>query len=464
MSNTVVSLIQGFMKLYLAKIWLYSLRGVVYLKRTLIWLSQIMFTCIAKIFNFLRSTLGLRFYKLKFNWQSKTNRNPSAGNRWLEFLGARSVLQIILFFIIIILAFPQSRWYIADAAEIPGQKTLLYKLIGPGDQDFSLETVEMEAAPTISAPAESWRQGSVIAQPSTIITTPIINTTQEISGLSTGGMALAKPIIMPGASLPTGSGEIGRIQTVIHVVQTGETIGQIAEQYGIGVTTILWANNLNIRSYIRPGDQLKIPPTTGVIHKVKRGDTISKIAKYYKSTPEKIIKQNKLKEDGSDLVIGEDLVVPDGVMPAPVYVAPVRKYTQLSNIAAPPPSVAAPAGSGYLWPAGVRRITQYYGWRHTGLDVGGPIGTGLYASKAGTVIRSQCGWNGGYGCYIIIDHGGGVTTLYAHASKLYVSVGEYVSQGQTIATMGSTGRSTGSHLHFEVRVNGARQNPLRYIR
>ena len=131
------------MKLYLAKIWLYSLRGMVYLKRTLIWFSQIMFTGIAKTFNLLRSTLGLRLYKLKFNWQTKTNRNPSVGNRWLEFFGARSILQMILFSIVAILAFPQSQWYRADAAEIPGHKTLLYQLIGPGDQDFSLETVEM---------------------------------------------------------------------------------------------------------------------------------------------------------------------------------------------------------------------------------------------------------------------------------------------------------------------------------
>lgn len=452
------------MKLHLAKIWLYSLRGLVYLKRGIVWLGQILFVIITKIFNFLRGTLGLRFYKIKFNWRSKTNHNFSLNNHWLEFIGARASLQTILFVIIVILAFPQSRWYQADAAEIPGHKTLLYQLIGPGDQDFSLETVGVETTPTTQSSTESWRQGAVIAQPSTIITTPPANAPQEIAGLSNGGMALAKPIIMPGASLPTGSGEFGRIQTIIHTVQTGETIGEIAEKYSIGVTTILWANNLNIRSYIRPGDQLKIPPTSGVIHKVKKGDTILKIAKYYNSTADKIIKQNKLKEDGSDLVIGEDLVVPDGVMPAPVYVAPVRRYTQLSNIAAPPPSIAAPAGSGYLWPTSVRHITQYFGWRHTGLDIGGPVGTGLYATKAGTVIRSQCGWNGGYGCYIIIDHGNGITTLYGHASKLYVSVGEYVSQGQTIALMGSTGRSTGSHLHFEIRVNGVRQNPLRYIR
>jgi len=80
------------------------------------------------------------------------------------------------------------------------------------------------------------------------------------------------------------------------------------------------------------------------------------------------------------------------------------------------------------------------------------------------VIKSQCGWNGGYGCYIILDHGGGVHTLYGHASLLYVSIGESVTQGQTIALMGSTGRSTGPHVHFEVRRGGVRENPLQYVK
>jgi murein DD-endopeptidase MepM/ murein hydrolase activator NlpD len=112
----------------------------------------------------------------------------------------------------------------------------------------------------------------------------------------------------------------------------------------------------------------------------------------------------------------------------------------------------------------VRRITQYFGWRHTGLDIAGKLGTPIYATRAGKVIKSQCGWNGGYGCYIIIDHGGGVISLYGHNSQLFVSVGDKVVQGQNISVEGSTGRSTGPHLHFEIRVNGVHQNPLKYIR
>ena len=450
------------MRINWTKMWFYCLHSLVYLKRGLVWLGHVGFVATAKIFNILRQSVGLRVFRVKFSLQKNPNR-LSFGDRIIQLLGSREVLQIILFITIIFFSFPQSRWFKPDLTQIPGRDTLLYQLLGPGEEDFSLEEVSAEIVSTISAQTESWKEGVLVAQPLPQTSQSVMGT-QEITGLSSGGTALAKPIIMPGASLPSASGEFVRSDVIFHEVEPGETIGVIAEKYGLELATVLWANNLTARSYIRPGDKLKILPTSGVIHKVKKGDTITKIAKLYNTTPDKIIKSNKLKEDGTDMVIGEELLVPDGRMPAPVYVAPVRRYTQLSNVAAPPPSVAAPAGSGYLWPAGTRHLTQYFGWRHTGLDVGGPVGTGLYAAKAGTITRSQCGWNGGYGCYIIIDHGSGVTTLYGHASQLFVSVGDYVSQGQTIAAMGSTGRSTGSHLHFEVRVNGVRQNPLRYIR
>ena len=176
-----------------------------------------------------------------------------------------------------------------------------------------------------------------------------------------------------------------------------------------------------------------------------------------------IVSYNKL-ADASDIVIGEQLIIPNGVKVAVVYASTPSTKSVFRQVSAPPPSIDAPAGSGFLWPAGVRRISQYYGWQHTGLDIAGPIGTPLYASKSGTVIKSQCGYNGGYGCYIILDHGGGVQTLYGHSSQLLVSVGEKVIQGQTIALMGSTGRSTGPHIHFEVRINGVRENPLKYIK
>lgn len=129
-------------------------------------------------------------------------------------------------------------------------------------------------------------------------------------------------------------------------------------------------------------------------------------------------------------------------------------------------------GGKVAWPCPASsRITSQYGYRilfgvrdfHTGIDIGASTGTNIVAAESGTVILASYGWNGGYGNYIIINHGNGLTTRYAHASKLYVSVGQSVSRGQVIAAVGSTGNSTGPHLHFEVRQNGSHKNPLNYL-
>lgn len=135
---------------------------------------------------------------------------------------------------------------------------------------------------------------------------------------------------------------------------------------------------------------------------------------------------------------------------------------------------SAIAGSGQLnWPTDASYITSYFGYRpniwgtgevefHTGVDIAGPMGTNVYAAESGTVIHA--GWNNyGYGNLIIIDHGNGMTTRYAHLNGFNVSYGQYVSRGQLIAPMGTTGNSTGPHLHFEVRINDYVQNPLDYI-
>ncbi len=117
------------------------------------------------------------------------------------------------------------------------------------------------------------------------------------------------------------------------------------------------------------------------------------------------------------------------------------------------------------------RMTSGFGYRrhpilgtsrlHAGVDFGAPTGTTIYAADSGRVIFS--GWRGGYGNTVIVDHGGGITTLYAHCSRLFVSAGQAVSQGQAIAAVGSTGLSTGPHLHFEVRQNGSPVNPMAYL-
>ena len=116
-----------------------------------------------------------------------------------------------------------------------------------------------------------------------------------------------------------------------------------------------------------------------------------------------------------------------------------------------------------FWPTIGKGITQYYGWRHTGVDIDGDYASPIYASADGVVEKA--GWNsGGYGLMILIGHPSGIKTRYGHASKLFVKVGDSVTRGQVIAMVGTTGRSTGTHLHFEIYVNDARTNPLRYIR
>lgn len=447
------------------KILLYFLRSLIYVKRGVFVVLGKSVKLLSYTHSFYSKTLGFYFYKGFFIVKKRLFKrlNISKSIKFIDFFGQRWALQIVIFVIAVVVMVPHSKLYTKTTEKIHGQETLLYTLVGPGDQDFSVEEIGIDVQQLPQKEVRTWREGSVVLDtPGTSSGQPIINN-QEIAGISAGGVALNKPIILPGSTSPTNAttGQ-NRSDIIYHTVQSGEVIGRIAQNYGLNVLTVLWANDLTSRSYIRPGDKLAILPTDGVLHKVVSGDNVSKIAKLYDAEVTDIVKFNKLQEGGADIVVGERLIIPKGTKPAPVY--STSYSSSFSSVAAPPPSISAPAGSLYIWPTSVRRISQYFGLRHTGIDIAGPGGTPLYASRAGTVIRSQCGWNGGYGCYVILDHGGGVTTLYGHASQLYVDVGERVAQGQTLAAMGSTGRSTGPHVHFEVRVGGSQRNPLQYVR
>jgi len=253
-----------------------------------------------------------------------------------------------------------------------------------------------------------------------------------------------------------------RTEIVNYTVQTGDTVSVIAQKFNITVNTILWANGLSAFSLIRPGDSLTILPYSGVLHTVKSGETLSKIAKQYGIDEEKILSCNNL---GSTLKIGEKIIVPGARKINAV--AATKKTSSYTGLAAIKELVKSPgasvSGNKMLWPTVGRRITQYFSWRHTGLDIANKVGTPLYAVDAGVV--EFAGWNSnGYGYNVVINHGGGKKTRYAHASKLFVKAGDEVEKGENIAAMGSTGRSTGSHIHFEVIINGVRYNPLNYIK
>lgn len=245
-----------------------------------------------------------------------------------------------------------------------------------------------------------------------------------------------------------------RFEIIDYEVNSGDTLGSIAEKFGISIDSIKWANSLKTEKLI-PGQSLRIPPVTGIVHKVAAGDNIYSLAKKYKSDPQKIV--NFPANDFADLDtfalnIGQILFVPDGVMPE---AAPVFR-------SAPVPQFIAGAGGKFMWPA-QGQITQYPVSYHMAVDIANRAAPPIAAGDAGTVAFAGC-VRYGYGCHVIINHGDGFQTLYAHLSSYNVSPGQGVGRGQVIGRMGSTGRSSGTHLHFEVRKNGVQFNPLSFLK
>lgn len=269
-----------------------------------------------------------------------------------------------------------------------------------------------------------------------------------------GADALIQPYII--STLETPEERKGIIE---YLVQAGDAISSIAEKFGISTNTILWSNDVGFNSIIRPGDNLKILPVSGVLHKVQKGETIGSIAKKYNTVPEKILAHNNLKE--MDIIQkGQELIVPDGIKPV-VTIARMTANSAIQRIFSAGPSKYA-ASLGFIWPTVSKRITQYYHLGHHAVDIGGKTGNAIYAIEKGQIIFS--GWSSGYGYNVIIDHGGGQKSRYAHFSKFYVKKGDFVSKGEQVGAMGSTGWSTGPHLHLEVLVSGAKVNPLKYIK
>ncbi len=237
----------------------------------------------------------------------------------------------------------------------------------------------------------------------------------------------------------------------VYTVREGDSLSKVAEMFGVTTNTILWANDLPRATAIRPGDRLVILPVAGVRHTIVRGDTLASIAQRYRSEADEILAYNQL-ASAADLVVGEELIIPGGSIQA----APAR--VAIASGAASGGTTASASSDSFLsHPApGAIRTQGIHGFN--AVDLAAAIGTPIRAAAAGEVVVSRSsGWNGGYGQYIVIRHSNGVQTLYSHLSRNDVGVGAWVQQGQVIGAMGNTGRSTGPHLHFEVR--GAR-NPF----
>lgn len=234
-------------------------------------------------------------------------------------------------------------------------------------------------------------------------------------------------------------GKSGTGQISVYVVRQGDTLSEIAEMFGVSTNTILWANNIK-GGLIKEGQELVILPISGVRHIVKSGDTLKSIATKYKADLDDILSYNGLATD-TKIKTGDIVIIPDGVISA-VSIAKTSG-SQTSGY---------PTYAGYyLRPiVGGRKSQGIHG--NNGVDLAAPIYTPILTSAEGKVIVSRTGgYNGGYGTYVVVSHTNGTQTVYAHMSVNSVSVGEWVDQGQVIGAVGMTGKTTGPHLHFEVR-------------
>ncbi len=246
-----------------------------------------------------------------------------------------------------------------------------------------------------------------------------------------------------------------------YVVQEGDTVSSIADKFGISADTVRWENNLT-KDKIKVGDPLKILPVTGISHKVAKGETVYSIAKKYDTEPQGIVNfpfNSFANDETFELAIGQTVIVPEGVKQPEV--------AGTSGGAVRPKQVTPNAGtvvaSGqFVWPT-QGTISQSYYWYHGGIDIANRGLPPILAADSGKVIAA--GWDGsGYGNKVVIDHGNGFVTLYAHMSKIHVVVGQTVARGNSVGQMGSTGRSTGPHLHFEVHRNGVKISPFSVLR
>lgn len=276
------------------------------------------------------------------------------------------------------------------------------------------------------------------------------------------------------APLEVDQNQVLREHIVYYILEDGDTLSEIATRFGIEQSTLVWANNLSSVDYVKAGQRLEILPVDGVKHEVKKGDSVSTVANRFRADPADIIAYNHLPADGS-LREGDVLIVPDGVMPTPPRPKP-------TIIAGEQPQTSAPgridSNKYFIFPTTGRRTQGLHG--NNGVDIANECGMPIYAAADGQVkvikttnSRARVGSAvyGGYGNHVIIVHGNGTETLYAHLKDIYVFDGQSIRQGSMIATMGGgfeeingrvvrmegAGHSTGCHLHFEV--HGAR-NPL----
>lgn len=270
-----------------------------------------------------------------------------------------------------------------------------------------------------------------------------------------------------------------RVNVITYTVETGDSLFSIADNFNLKPETILWGNFDTLEDnphLLSTGQVLNILPTDGTYYQWNQGDSIAQVASFFQVEPGAILDYtgntiDLTTAENSDpgILAGTWLIVPGGRRPLKDWGPPAISRSN--------PASARYYGDGYcgsvyegaigtgtfVWPTPARSISGYgYSGIHPAIDIAGAVGNAVFAADSGVVVFA--GWsNFGYGYMVVIDHGNGWQTAYAHLSAVGVTCGQSVFQGGYIGAVGSTGNSTGSHLHFELVYNGAKPNPLDYL-
>ncbi|MBI5565078.1 MAG: peptidoglycan DD-metalloendopeptidase family protein [Chloroflexi bacterium] len=312
---------------------------------------------------------------------------------------------------------------------------------------------------------------------------PVTNTEEILTFVGQGGpIQIDQAVVVPQANPYTTIPNRQRRDILLYTVQAGDTLFGIAALYGLTPESLLWANFDALQDnphLLKTGMELNIPPVNGIVYTVESGDTVESIAEKYKATVEAIYQDgyewNQLKP-GQQPQAGATLIIPGGSREFKSWALTQAENAPVATSSAGVP-IASNSNAGFckdvaaglvgtgafVWPANEHWVSgnNYAPW-HPALDIAAHLGDPIYAADNGVVVYA--GWNNwGYGNLVVIDHGNGWQTWYAHNSALYVGCGQNVFQGSTIAAAGSTGRSTGPHLHFETRLNNTLPNPFNVL-
>jgi murein DD-endopeptidase MepM/ murein hydrolase activator NlpD len=329
--------------------------------------------------------------------------------------------------------------------------TLLLVLAGSGFAFWRLQTPQVAAA----APAPVATE--MAADDPKATATPAGNAVS----------VLALPALERNLKLKTIIPERPRYAVSKHTVERGDSVFAIAKEAKIKPDTLLWANYDVLNDSpdsIRPGQELNLPPTDGILYEWKDGDTLEKVVTQYKAKVEDVLNWpgNDIDLTNPTFKAGQMVMIPGGSREYKQWLIPTIARGKSGTASVGGSSCGGgPVGSGaFIFPVGNHFVSgnDYYAG-HLGIDLAAGEGTPVYAADAGVVTRAAGGYNNGYGNVVMIDHGNGFVTLYAHLSQINVSVCQGVGAGTVIGAAGNTGNSFGAHLHFEVRQNGGFINP-----